>query len=391
MLSIAPNRLNAIYHRIRKKIVSLVKRNDFLLKTESLYHFKSNILLNIEKADIFISVGPAIFSETKRQVEVALPPLNLYLFENSIVNSRSSCIVYKNQLVKEYFNLSERFNVGFIKTHTDSTALIKRYEVVRISEGLFLGGNGSWNWYHWIIEILPRTLLLNHIKTKTLLVSDDLLKYSSMLNTLKAVVGDSFHLVFMSSKKNYLVKKLYYVNGISYMPFNLPNNTAFQLKDSFIRSNILIKLRNTLVLQFAQEEPLEKIEKIFLYRATHRTSKNQDHLLHEMQKEGFKSVNFDGLTVQEQIHYMQSAKVVMGITGAAFTNLIFANPGTKFICLMQKGMEDVSCFSNLANIFDIDLYYHFYTSNMLHDEHYSSDFELNIVEIVSLYKRIIHG
>ena len=373
-----------------------IKRLELYLKMA--YPFKSvrleqcieNSILSLAPSCIYTSIGPNDLMDSTVKRDVSVPPLSLYLFQNALVNSHSSCIVYGGRVVVESFNRNEKHNQGFIEWYNRKNDLISKNKVIELEEGFFLGGNGCWNWYHWVIEILPKVLFLDKVPAKTLLVSRILLKYPSMLDTLKGVLGEEVQLIYLDQTINYRVKKLFYMSSISYVPFNLLSRNVWKVEDVFMRKDILRSMRDKLVAHFINRSTVDSIDKIFIYRTTHRIAGNQDSLLSEMQKEGFVSLNFENMSIVDQIHYMQNTSVVMGISGAAFTNLIFARPGTTFICFMQRGLEGFSCFSNLAAIFGINLVYHFYETTAKPSEHYASGFDLNIKKIKDLYKQVTH-
>jgi capsular polysaccharide biosynthesis protein len=363
---------------------------DFTVSIRPISDFPENILIRIEQEAPFNAVGPMRLHQPQLKTTFTIPALHIYKFHNALINVRSSGFIVNKQLIVESFHSNENFAGGFVKEHTPSQAVIKYHETLQIDEGFYLGGNGSWNWYHWLIEILPKALLWDLTGSSCLLISSDVKRYPSFRDTLTAIVGEDVKLIFLDPNKNYYVKQLILPNNISYVPFNLPNTVRLQVRDSFVRSAWLTKLRDKLVNHFkSSTEPSH--ERIFLYRTHSRVAKNQDELLVKLEEDGFTKLNFDVLSVTAQIQYIRNAKIVIGITGAAFTNLIFAQPNAKFICFVPMGFEEVSCFSNLANIFGVQLYYHHYKLDAMPDKHYLSDFSLNIDEIMDMYRKIVYG
>src|SRR5699024_2625575 len=92
---------------------------------------------------------------------------------------------------------------------------------------------------------------------------------------------------------------------------------------------------------------------------------------------GFKAVFFEDLNVHEQIYLMQNADFVVGASGAAWTNVIFANPRTKCLTWLGSVWRDFSVFSTLAEIAGADLNYLRYESKSTYfHEDYVIDPEL---------------
>ena len=86
----------------------------------------------------------------------------------------------------------------------------------------------------------------------------------------------------------------------------------------------------------------------------------------------------------EQIKIFNSAEIIIGTTGAAWSNLIFCKQNTKAIIFSPIFFNSFNAFSNLAQIFNIDLTYSYYSGNKL--DHSESNFRINLEDIKSILK-----
>ena len=70
-----------------------------------------------------------------------------------------------------------------------------------------------------------------------------------------------------------------------------------------------------------------------------------------LSKNDFKSYQISKLDFFEQIYLFKNAKIIIGPHGAAFTNIIFSNPGLKIVELIPRTHSSIKCekFSNLLN------------------------------------------
>lgn len=59
---------------------------------------------------------------------------------------------------------------------------------------------------------------------------------------------------------------------------------------------------------------------------------------------GFTFVYMEDLSFCEQVSLMAQAEIIVGPTGAAWTNIIFASPGTKALCWMARDAETFPVF-----------------------------------------------
>ena len=90
---------------------------------------------------------------------------------------------------------------------------------------LFMGGNGSFNYYHWLIEIAPKLLYVN----KEILIEHDVdfivcdikveevASFSRILNILLAENGVNTPVRYVKNKINIQAKTALYINNFSYL------------------------------------------------------------------------------------------------------------------------------------------------------------------------------
>ncbi len=378
--------LNAIRYKVR--IQNIFNRPVFGVFTiVAMKEYENNILEVLEASSVFISTGPVVQNEPPVKVEVHVPQLNLYRFDDALVNSYSSCILYNGHLMVESFNSFERFDEGFVRWNDNEKAVVKMLPVKHLPEGLFLAGNGSFNWYHWMVELLPKLLFVDNIPTKTILVNAEIQRFQSIIDTLSAVLKDtSYSIEYLEKAYIYQVERLYHINAISYVPFNMRGDRILGVGDVFMRGDLIRALRKNLFDYFNIEEVVMPTEKIFLKRNTHRVPKNQDKLEKALLQRGYHTVSLDALSLEEQIILMYRSKVVVGTTGAAFTNIMFGHSKSVFISFLPKSFKEFSCFSNLATLMDVALYHSFYKIDSKPSDHSTSKFSLDINSILKLCK-----
>ncbi|MFN4075916.1 MAG: glycosyltransferase family 61 protein [Cloacibacterium sp.] len=365
-----------IYNFIYKKKLSV-------LKIENIHKLEK--LKEIEPQLKFNSFEQKSLNQENKFKTLTIPSLNIFSIENPIININSSAIVKNGKLYFERINDNERFNEGNIKYHNKTYAVADISFDEIIEEGFFLGGNGCWNWYHYLIEILPKTLLLEETNCKTILISDDICNYPTMKQALEALINEKHYTIkLLNRKQNYKVKKLFFINEINKIEFNKINPNINNANTAYFREKYLYILREKLLLNYIKEENnLNK--KIFLWREnTHRIAQNQNEVLVYLEKNGFEKIDSSTLTLEQQIKIFNSAEIIIGTTGAAWSNLIFCKQNTKAIIFSPIFFNSFNAFSNLAQIFNIDLTYSYYSGNKL--DHSESNFRINLEDIKSILK-----
>lgn len=358
------------------------RKNLSVLKIEDLQ--KLERLEEIESKSCFLSQGQKSIYEEPRFNHSFIPNLNIYKFEDAIININSSAVI-KKKLYYERVNSNERFNEGNIKYHNQKYAVVDTFFEETIDEGFFLGGNGCWNWYHYLIEILPKVLLIERINCKTLLVSDDISNYPTMKEALQTLIDEKHYTIkLLNRNKTFKVKKLFFINEINKIEFNKIDSNIKSLDKSYFRKNYLYNLRNNLLTKYIDEKKTGE-KKIFLWREnTHRIAQNQNEVLQYLEKKGFKKIDSAKLNLRQQIQIFNSADIIIGTTGAAWANLIFCKQNAKAIVFSPFFFNDFNAFSNLAKIFNVELTYSYYSGNKF--DHSDSDFKINIEELNSILK-----
>lgn len=343
---------------------------------------KKNIIKTFFPKGLFTSHLPKFNLGNEKITTTEIPSISLFKFDDAIINVNSSVVVYRKKILVTRTE-GERFNEGFLKIHDTKNGKIYSEETESLEEGFFLAGNGSWNWFHYIIEILPKLILLQKKYTTVLLVNEIVTKIPSMQKLLEILNDDLFEIKYLSKNKTYQVKNLYYVNDFNHVQFNRfdekiqAKGTYYNFKLTEIFSN---KILNK--VEILKNLPTH----IFLYRKeTHRISRNQDEISTFLVSNGFTLVCMEELTIEEQISYFYNAKFIVGITGAAWANVIFCRNSPKAICFVPEIAKDSVVYSSLAENFYVDFFEQSYTTS---DKFHTSDFIIDLDKFQKLYETL---
>ncbi len=76
-----------------------------------------------------------------------------------------------------------------------------------------------------------------------------------------------------------------------------------------------------------------------------RRLQNEAAVFSLLAEHGFEWARMDGLSVSQQARLFAGAEAVVGVHGAALTNLLFARPGTKVVEIFPPGVVEVSYFA----------------------------------------------
>ena len=187
-----------------------------------------------------------------------------------------------------------------------------------IEKGLYLGSSSSW--FHFLVEIFPRFLKVNtnyfsdHIPV---LGHDAPAQIVSLVKDLT-----SKEAVLLAPLTKCEVKKLITCN-----------DSRFSNGLNFIeRKSDLYSVRNYMIEKYSDEN--EDIHtKLLVKRGNNlfRSTANFELIEIILRKKGFTVINSGELSISEQVILFSRADVVIAETGAAMTNLMFCDEGTKVI------------------------------------------------------------
>ncbi len=198
------------------------------------------------------------------------------------------------------------------------------------------GASGDSNYFHWMFDILPK------------------IKITSLYYKLESI--DYFYMPEIQNfQKKILkligVKNIRFINSNKYKHIQADNLIVPEhpwyfkgmvSKEAKKLPYWIVKwIRNIFLKKFKYNS---KEKKFFIDRSESRYNHckltNNNEIIATLKKKGFKSHQVGKLSLEKQISLFNSAKVIIGPHGAAFTNLIFCKVGTKVIEIIPKNRPD---------------------------------------------------
>jgi capsular polysaccharide biosynthesis protein len=215
----------------------------------------------------------------------------------------------------------------------------------RLDEGILLSGRCSTNYFHWLIEYLPKGFALEsrpELKHIPLIV--DASMPPQHFESLRVVMGEwPLHVHHPSTLLH--VGKLWLASTPTYHPdrFDLPYWVG-----SAVSEPHLDYLRQRALEKMAPGPQLPK--NIYLSRRGYRGRKirNERELEKELARARFTRVRPETLGFLEQVRLFHNADVIAGPGGAAMSNLLFCRPGAKVLALTGERNKTYSMHANLA-------------------------------------------
>lgn len=327
-------------------------------------------------AELTISHGPRSASG-QVSARVSLPEVTAHVIERALVHGHASSVRRGGELLIERVpgHPGRRTNAatGWIRRHGQRVAVIDQLPRHELAGGIFLGGNGPLNYFHLMIEILPKLayvgLLEPSLQALPLLVPSGVLEHANLGRALDLAAPGTTR-IGLAPNLAYEVKELVYLTSPSITQFNLRRGRPSP-SDTLLRPSTVEFWRKRAATFMRSDRTLPK--RLFLARHPERRRYNQDEVVATLSRMGFTTVYLEDEPLERQIALMANAQLIVGPTGAAWTNLLFCMRGTRAVCWMPREAAGFSAYSSLAHSVGCKLEYVFYQGNGSH----TADFYLN--------------
>jgi len=196
----------------------------------------------------------------------------------------------------------------------------------------------SFNYAHWMTETLPRIAAFMQVRGAAhvpLVVDGDL--HPNMLRSIAMAAGPQAPVYRLAPNRLVRVGRLHSISPTGYAPFKLrPGATRRATHGVFAPG----PLRDTVqrLRRAAGAEPSAAGGPRLLVRrsADLRRIVNQADIDDALLARGFEVIDPGAMSLDEQVRAYSAASMVVGGTGAAITNLIFAPPRCPTIVMMPK-------------------------------------------------------
>ena len=338
------------------------------------------------------SYGPHYVTGQQSVERISLPDVNFHTFQNARVSAGSSSVICDDRKVFiERVQHSEQhkfvYSAGQVSSHGRETAVVHLGDAEKITKGIFLGGNGSFNYYHWLVEILPKAQFLSLLPPSyadyPLLISENVERISTFKETLDLLSIDR-EIVMLKQDLSYVVRTLVYIDTPSNLPFNLRTGERYDLSYSHISGDSIRYIREAALERFKtlNQQEVTFSKRIFLCRKEERRKYNENEVFECLARLGFEKVYMGELSFDDQVAIVQQAEWIVGPTGASWTNLIFCQSGAKCLCWMAEESGDFSAFSTIAHLVGADMQYMTYKTGARSTvELYEKDYAVDVSEI----------
>jgi capsular polysaccharide biosynthesis protein len=329
------------------------------------YSEGSRSVASLEAAGSYVMTSPEEPGTHLSRIEGTYPPIQARSFENVEVVEGSSALkrrntVYLPDYCQEHEDNYLMEHVFLFHHSPDRLALMLEGVRPRAWNGIMLFQLGATNWYHWLMEILPTAFLAERLSKDyeiyPFIIPKKIAQIKNFRDSLELFLGGRKTIVIDETGGRF--RDLIVIDPISNGPFNLREG-VWPTKEMFsYNRDLLIEYRNAIFERLHVQQKSQS-DLIFLARENDRREFNQGEIENIAIRNGFRLVYMENLSFREQVELMFGAKIIVGASGAAFSNVLFCQKGARVLSWLLPQYKGFSSFSNLAQAVGADMRYIF--------------------------------
>ena len=345
-----------------KKFISI---NEYIKKESSKVEFLYDNVISLH-------YSPPVFnSPIKKNEELfevkAIHDYIAIISGGRIVGGSNVVILNNTQALYELFNYNTeqryKYTDGAIVSYNyESCFILAKDSKIILEEAIVLSGNFSFNYYHFIFEILSKIEKVEQLNLNTNIpfVIDKVCFETPQFSELLKVFNKKNRSIISINKREIIsINKLYFISGSNILPSEFINDNSIKPSDILFNLTTLSSIRFKL-LALSSEKEFPKRIYISRANASKRRSFNENDVFTVLKNYNFELISPEQYSIADQISMFNKAEYIVGGSGAAFTNLLFCNEKCKVVIFI-KDIFPLSIFSTIASHIGADLIY--YTEN----------------------------
>ncbi len=194
------------------------------------------------------------------------------------------------------------------------------------------------NYAHWLTEVLPRiAVFCNQERLKEIPIVLNAGLHENMLASVAMVSDIARTFIALPIGRTLNVSELYVTSCAGYIPFQRRKNSLEGHSHGTFNSHALRFMCEKIAHSVPYANDASWPEKIYLKRTSKvRCLINNAEVEAYFKGLGYVIINPEELTFAQQFHLFRNAKKIIGPTGAAMANLIFAQPEADIFIIISK-------------------------------------------------------
>lgn len=285
-------------------------------------------------------------------------PIKAYFFENITASAYSPGLAGVHQLFLPSQLLFERDRIvtdegGIFRTIGRGICATSETDL-DLDSGIHVGGAGAFNWYHFVVECLPKAFLAQRLPAEyddvPLILPEECRTVQSFSDSMKAVANGR-PLRYLSRTQRARFRRLIVFDEISFGPFNMragewPRVSDYSQHDVEVKA-FLSSFRKSILSDWA---PDRQNRRIFLARPGTRRRYNQEELIRVAAQYGFEPVFPEQLSLHDQAQLFAESEMIIGPSGAAWVGMLFCSRPIVGLSWLPSAYREFCSYSTLAHL-----------------------------------------
>jgi capsular polysaccharide biosynthesis protein len=206
------------------------------------------------------------------------------------------------------------------------------HEPIKIAAGIHLTGEHEANYFHWIVEVLPRLFLCEKMLTDKqvpILVSDGL--HENLYVLLNIIRSPERPVITLKADRYYSVESLIYPSDLTRI---LDTYDRAPGTDTTYLPVALLRAMKTEIKSAINAGASRFGKRIYIKRnSSYRMLLNEPEIEELLSGLGFVTVDTGELSIEEQVGIFSHCELIVGPSGAAMANMIWCCPETRIVIL----------------------------------------------------------
>ncbi len=344
-------------HKAHPPIFKLRRMYDYCRETNSMVFENAPEQIYLQRPKVL-----GCFSGDLERGEALCPPAYVSVIEDAVIFGGSTLVLAGGEVALDDELVD--FNGGefgkksaFVKLLPGNSVRLDygKEPSLHLKEGVLLSCGHDANYFHWLVECLPKLLLIDDLKLykdAPLLIPEGL--HKNLAAALDRLNVNKRPLIYIEPDSPCQVERLIFPSALSRIVDRYQGRPVFDV--DIVLSRKWITKVSELLKKDAQSDP-EPWRKLFLTRRKGlRALGNLEEIEQLVSAHGFEIVDLNGMSLDAQIELFSQASLIVAPTGAALTNMLFCKPGTKVIIFMSNHETTNYYFwSNLGAIMKLDV------------------------------------
>lgn len=291
------------------------------------------------------------------------PEIKIKALNNVKLFSGASYFISDNKAYTGKLNVerSSKIDISFdYAIQRERRLIAEKFDSEIIEEAIYISGVGSWNWYHWLTEILPKLILVSQYGKGYENIPIAVCETSYSIPSIKASLdyfADGREIIVLKRYRKYHFNKVVTADAPTYCLFDSAVGAWTAPSDCLIHKSAYDDVKRHMSRLHAEVDDKDLPKRIFLMRRSDLRKYNQEEIMNIAEGYGFKPIYTEDYSVHEQAALFENADFIVGPSGAAWANMIFSGKKTSALCWVLKQAAGSTVFANLATASGVKLKY----------------------------------